>query len=80
MHDMHVMRIYTYSYEVQDCLCYPESSSGFNPACAQGAGRIVTLRGKSHCSPRRWLERPIWRVNWVGRSGTSPDMCHKCPE
>jgi len=34
---------------------------------AEGAGRILTLRSKCFCSPRRWLARPIWRVNWVNQ-------------
>jgi len=34
---------------------------------AEGAGRIVTLRSKCFCSPRRWLRRPIWQVNWVNQ-------------
>lgn len=38
-------------------------------ASAEGAGRILTLRKKCFCSPRRWLQRPIWRVNWVNQMG-----------
>eukprot|EP00929_Paragymnodinium_shiwhaense_P067231 TRINITY_DN33852_c0_g1_i1.p1 TRINITY_DN33852_c0_g1~~TRINITY_DN33852_c0_g1_i1.p1 ORF type:complete len:348 (-),score=47.54 TRINITY_DN33852_c0_g1_i1:62-1048(-) len=36
-------------------------------ASAEGAGRIVTLKEPALCSPRRWLQRPIWRVNWVNQ-------------
>lgn len=34
---------------------------------AEGAGRIVTLPEPALCSVRRWLKRPIWRVNWVNQ-------------
>jgi len=34
---------------------------------AEGAGRIVTLPEPAICSMRRWLKRPIWRVNWINQ-------------
>lgn len=34
---------------------------------AEGAGSIVTLESTCCCSPRRWLQRPIWKVNWVNQ-------------
>jgi hypothetical protein len=51
---------------------------------AEGAGWIVTLPSKCLCSPRRWLERPIWKVNWVNqmtmlwyRSGATPGEVYR---
>mmetsp|Transcript_25048 Transcript_25048/g.45562 ORF Transcript_25048/g.45562 Transcript_25048/m.45562 type:complete len:323 (+) Transcript_25048:45-1013(+) len=53
-------------------------------ASAEGAGQIATLRKKCFCSPRRWLQRPIWRVNWVNqmvmlryRFGATPAEVYK---
>lgn len=34
---------------------------------AEGAGAIITLPEPALCSPRRWLARPIWKVNWINQ-------------
>jgi len=51
---------------------------------AEGAGKIVTLDSTCFCSPRRWLQRPIWKVNWVNqmtmlryRAGATPEEIYR---
>lgn len=39
----------------------------FRKLSAEGAGRIVTLQDECFCSPRRWLQRPIWYVNAINQ-------------
>ena len=35
---------------------------------ACGQGRIVTLRERSRCSPRRWAKNGVWRTNLVNQA------------
>ena len=36
-------------------------------AGARGAGTIANLSTTAHCHPRRWLAKPVWRVNWTNQ-------------
>ncbi|KAH8069192.1 hypothetical protein JL721_6010 [Aureococcus anophagefferens] len=36
-------------------------------AGARGFGTIANLSTTAHCHPRRWLAKPVWRVNWTNQ-------------